>query len=224
MTSKEASDLRSQVEKRRGVVLLACKPCVVLDATAKAHLHDHLRWVREALVWKLDGLSEYDIRRPLTKTGTNLLGLVKHNAISDARYFGEVFGRPFPEPLPRWDDPTAAGADHWATEHETRADVIELYRRVWLHSDATIDELQLDDVGHVPWWDEDVPLFNVMVHRLSDATRHAGHADILREGLDGSTGVDRDSTPPPGLEEHWRRRHETIERAARAAPPTTPAR
>jgi len=194
----------------------------VLEATAKAHLHDHLRWVREALVWKLDGLSDYDIRRPLTMTGTNLLGLIKHNAVSDARYFGEVFQRPFPEALPRWDDLAARGSDHWAAEHETRADVIGLYRRVWQHSDATIDELQLDSVGHVPWWNEDVPLFNVMVHRLSDATRHAGHADILREGLDGSTGVDPTGTPPPGLEEHWRRRHETIERAARAASTTNP--
>lgn len=202
--------------------LLECKPERVLEATAKAHLHDHLRWVREALVWKLDGLSEYDIRRPLTMTGTNLLGLVKHNAISDARYFGDVFQRPFPEPLPRWDDPTARGSDHWAAEHESRTEVIGLYRRVWQHSDVTIGELQLDTVGHVPWWNEDVPLFNVMVHRLSDATRHAGHADILREGLDGSTGVDPDSTPPPGLEEYWRRRRETIERAARAASTTNP--
>jgi hypothetical protein len=174
--------------------------------------------VREALVWKLDGLTEYDVRRPLTRTGTNLLGLVKHNAISDARYFGEVFQRPFPESLPRWDDPTARGTDHWATEHESRSDVIDLYQRVWRHSDTTIDELQLDSLGFVPWWNEEVPLFNVMVHRLSDATRHAGHADILREDLDGSIGVDRDSTPPPGLEEFWRQRHETIERAARAAP------
>ena len=189
----------------------------MLGATAKAHLHDHLRWVREALVWKLDGLSEYDVRRPLTLTGTNLLGLVKHNAISDARYFGEVFQRPFPEPLPRWDDPTARGSDHWATERERRADVIELYRRAWVHADATIDDLQLDSLGYVPWWDEEVPLFNVMVHRLSDATRHAGHADILREGLDGSTGVEPASAPPPGLEDFWRARHETIERAARAA-------
>ena len=60
----------------------------MIDEFAKTHLHDHLRWVREALVSKLDGLSEYDIRRPLTLTATNLLGLVKHNAISDARYFG----------------------------------------------------------------------------------------------------------------------------------------
>ena len=185
----------------------------VIEAVAKAHLHDHLRWVREALVWKLDGLSEYDVRRPLTLTGTNLLGLVKHNAISDARYFGEVFQRPFPEPIPRWDDPTAGGSDHWATESESRADVIDLYRRAWAHSDATITELGLDSLGHVPWWNEEVPLFNVMVHRLSDATRHAGHADILREGLDGALGVDPDSAPPSGLDEFWRARRDTVERA-----------
>lgn len=189
----------------------------VIDAVAKAHLHDHLRWVREALVWKLEELSEYDVRRPLTKTGTNLLGLVKHNAISDARYFGEVFQRPFPEPLPRWDDPHAAGSDHWATEQETRDDVVDLYRRVWTHSDATITALDLDVLGYLPWWDEEVPLFNVMVHRLSDVTRHAGHADILREGLDGALGVDPNSAPPAGLDEYWRTRRETVERAARAA-------
>ncbi|MCU1379131.1 MAG: type restriction-modification system methyltransferase subunit, partial [Acidimicrobiales bacterium] len=88
----------------------------MIDDVAKAHLHDNLRWVREALVWKLTGLSEYDIRRPMTPTGTNLLGVVKHNAIWDSRYFGEVFDRPFPEPLPRWNDEAAHGTDHWATE------------------------------------------------------------------------------------------------------------
>ena len=72
----------------------------VIDTVAKGHLHDHLRWVREALIWKLEGLSEYDVRRPLTMTGTNLLGLVTHNAFWDARYFGEVFECPSPEPLP----------------------------------------------------------------------------------------------------------------------------
>ena len=83
----------------------------MIDEFAKDYLHDELRWIREALVWKLDGLSEYDIRRPLTATGTNLLGLVKQSATWEARYFGEVFGRPFPEPLPRWDDEAASGAD-----------------------------------------------------------------------------------------------------------------
>jgi uncharacterized protein DUF664 len=78
----------------------------MIDEFAKEHLHDHLRWVREALVWKLDGLSEYDIRHPMTATGTNFLGLVKHTAVWSSRYFGEVFSRPFPQPLARWDDET----------------------------------------------------------------------------------------------------------------------
>ena len=121
----------------------------MVDDIAKAHLHGKLRAVREALIWKLDGVSEYDARRPLTSTGTNLLGLVKHNAVSDARYFGDVFDRPFPEPMPRWDDWDAWGTDHWATEHETRADVVDLYRRAWAHADATIDELALDACGYL---------------------------------------------------------------------------
>jgi hypothetical protein len=190
----------------------------VLDAVAKAHLHDHLRWVREALVWKLEGLSDYDVRRPLTVTGTNLLGLVKHTATWDSRYFGEVFRRPFPEPLPRWDDAAARGTELWATAHESRADILGLHERVCHHVDATIDDLPLDAPGFVPWWNEHVTLFNVMVHCLSDTTRHAGHADVLREGLDGAVGVDRGSAPRPGIDTaSWAARRDTIERAARAA-------
>jgi hypothetical protein len=86
--------------------------CHVTDDLAKDYLHRRLRSTRQALVWKLDGLSEYDVRRPLTATGTNLLGLVKHVATWEARYLGETFDRPFPEPLPRWQD--ADGSDLWA--------------------------------------------------------------------------------------------------------------
>jgi uncharacterized protein DUF664 len=162
----------------------------MIDEFAKDYLHHQLRTVREALVWKLDGLPEYDIRRPLTATGTNLLGLVKHKAYSDARYLGEVFGRPYPGPVPRWNHPGAWENEHWATEHETRADILDLYRSVGEHSDATINALPIDAPGHVPWWPRPaVMLFNVMVHCLNEATRHAGHADILRELLDGRTGT-----------------------------------
>lgn len=188
----------------------------MIDDVAKAHLHTKLRAVRHALVWKLDGVSDYDVRRPLTSTGTNLLGLVKHNAISDARYLGDVFDRPFPDPLPGWDDRDAWG--HWADEGETRDDIVELYRRVWSHTDATIETLDLDSTGYVAWWDETVPLFNVMVHRLSDATRHAGHADILREGIDGAVGMDADTPPRHGRDpDYWTARSAEIERIARAA-------
>jgi hypothetical protein len=195
----------------------------VNDDTVKEHLHQKLRAAREALVWKLDGLSEYDIRRPLTPTGTNLLGLVKHNAISDSRYFGDVFDRPFSEPLPRWDDPAAAFVDHWATEHETRDEIVHLYRRVWVHSDATIEALALDSLGYVPWWKEEVPLLNVMAARLVDAVRHAGHADILREWLDGAVGLADGSPSLHGRDSsYWMDRRALIERAAQAADPEYP--
>ncbi|MEZ0108847.1 hypothetical protein ABH920_002848 [Catenulispora sp. EB89] len=156
--------------------------------TAKAYLHAKLKSIREVLIWKLDGLSEYDARRPLTATGTNLLGLVKHAATWEARYFGEVFDRPYPEALPRWQD--SDGSDLWATENETREQIIAFYRRASTHADATISTLPPDAPGHVPWWPQpDTDLFTILVHLLTDTTRHAGHADILREQLDGRTGV-----------------------------------
>jgi hypothetical protein len=192
----------------------------VIDEFAEEHLHDHLRWVREALVGKLDGLCEYDIRRPLTSTGTNLLGLVKHLAVWESRYFGEVFARPFPEPLPRWDDEAANDAAFWATEHESRDEIVGLYRRVCEHADATINALAIDAPGYVPWWDDHVKLFNIMVHVLSDTTRHAGHADILREQLDGAVGMFPQSAPLHGRDSaFWEDRRATIEQAARAADP-----
>ncbi|MGW5050368.1 DinB family protein [Actinokineospora sp. NPDC004072] len=150
----------------------------MIDDFAKEYLHNDLREVREVMLRKLDGLSEYDIRRPLTPTGTNLLGLVKHLALAEARYFGEVFNRPFPTPIPRWDDLTQRGADLWATEHETREEITTRYRQACAHSDETITTLPIDAPGHVPWWPRpNVMLFNVLVHLLTETTRHAGHAD-----------------------------------------------
>ncbi|WP_406466050.1 DinB family protein [Streptomyces sp. NBC_00111] len=162
----------------------------MIDDFAKGNLHGRLRRDREALLWKLDGLSEYDARRPLTATGTNLLGLVKHVAGVEARYFGEVFGRPSPEPLSRWQDHD--GSDLWAAEDEARDQILDSYRRTWEHSDATINEFALDAPGHVPWWPEpysSTNLFAILVHVLGETNRHAGHADILREGVDGRTGM-----------------------------------
>jgi hypothetical protein len=191
----------------------------VIDEFGKEYLHEDLRWIREVMVWKLDGLSEYDIRRPLTSSGTNLLGLLKHLATWEARYFGEVFGRPFPEPLSRWDDTAAQGADLWATEDETREEVIGFYRRAWEHSDATINALDIDAPGRVPWWPRpNVKLFNILVHLLTETSRHAGHADILREQLDGNTGTAAGySNPQEHDTAYWEEKRAKIERAAQAA-------
>ncbi|MFE7462079.1 DinB family protein [Streptomyces sp. NPDC057554] len=189
----------------------------MIDEFAKDNLHKRLRRDREALLWKLDGLSPYDARRPLTATGTNLLGLVKHVATVEARYFGEVFGRPSPEPLCRWQD--SDGSDHWAAGDETHDQIIGFYRRTWEHADATIDELALDAPGHVPWWPEpyaDTNLFAVLVHVIGETNRHAGQSDILREGVDGRTGM-RAENEQPVDEEARAARFATIEQAAGAA-------
>ncbi|MCS7479497.1 DinB family protein [Umezawaea endophytica] len=189
----------------------------MIDDFAKDYLHGDLREIREAVLRKLDGLSDYDVRRPLTSTGTNLLGLVKHLSVTEARYFGEVFDRPFPEPVPRWDDLDRRGTDMWATEHETRQEITDRYRRAWEHSDATIAALAVDSPGHVPWWPRpNVMLFNVLVHVLTETGRHAGHADILREQLDGE--VEGNGSDPAFRE----RRRAEVERAARAACPGEP--
>ena len=189
------------------------------DEFAKGYLHGDLREIHEAMLWKLDELSEYDIRRPLTSTGTNLLGLIKHLSTWEARYLGEVFDRPFPEPLPRWDEATGSGADLWATEDETREEIIARYRRVWEHSDATISALDIGAPGHVPWWPQpNVKLFNILVHVLTETNRHAGHADILREQLDGRTGTAADdANPRERATAFWDDHCARIERAARAA-------
>jgi hypothetical protein len=189
------------------------------EEPAKANLYKYLGHERGALLAKLDGLSEYDVRRPLTVTGTNLLGLVKHVATWEARYLGEVFDRPFPELLPRWDVEADRLADMWASEDEPRQEVVERYQRVWAHSDVTVSTLALGDTGRVAWWgNAEVPLFNVLVHLLAETSRHAGHADILREQLDGAVGTDAEA-----MAEHqhdsdfWSERREEIEAAAKSA-------
>jgi uncharacterized damage-inducible protein DinB len=172
------------------------------------------------MVWKLEGLSEYDVRRPLTPTGTNLLGLVKHLAIVEAGYFGETFGRPFPEHLPWWDDDAEPNADSFATADESRADIVDCYQRVWAHADETIETLAVDAAGRVPWWTRDpqVTLHQVLVHVVAETNRHAGHADILREQLDGAVGLNANN---PNIGDHdetwWKTYRDRVEEAARSA-------
>jgi hypothetical protein len=142
------------------------------------------------VVWKLQGLSEYDIRRPLTPTGTNLLGLVKHSTATHLGYFGEVFGRPSEASGGRFSGAAGPAAEFWATPDESEQDIVDAYRDAWDFSDATISELPLDAVGQVWWWGETtVTLHHILVHVTADTQRHAGHADIVRELIDGSVGM-----------------------------------
>jgi hypothetical protein len=188
---------------------------------AKATLLRYLQVGRDALLWKLDGVSEYDSRRPLTPTGTNLLGLVKHVSSVEAGYLGDVFGRPFPESFPWYSDDAQPNDDMWATAQESRAQIVDQYRRVWQHSDATVAALPLDATGEVPWWRPEsrvVTLHQILVHITTETHRHAGHADIVRELVDGAAGL-RVEAPnlPDGDDRWWADYRDRVEQAARDA-------
>lgn len=180
----------------------------------KTTLVDQLDRLNEQVLHKLDGVSEYDLRRPMTPTATNLLGVVKHLAGVQAGYFGDAFDRPFPdEPALDDDDPQA---DLWVTPEETTAFVIEFYRRSWQHALETFAERDLDSPGSVPWWPEpDVTLHQVLVHMTIETARHAGHLDILRELIDGAVGRAReDANIVDGYD--WAAYRAKVEAAAQA--------
>ena len=191
------------------------------DSPTKDELRFYLTRGREALVWKLEGLSEHDIRRPLVPTGTNLLGLVKHVATVAAEYFGACFGRPFPEPIPWSSEEAEINADMWATPDESREFIVGLYNRVWEHADATIEELDLSATGVVSWWPperREPALGLVLVHMIAEMERHAGHADIVRELIDGSIGTRANNSNLPGVDQAWWAAHyEKIAQAAKQA-------
>ncbi|MCQ4211203.1 DinB family protein [Streptomyces longispororuber] len=183
------------------------------EARHKADLRRYLQDARDALLWKLDGLSDYDVRRPLTPTGTNLLGLLKHLTAVELGYFCDTFGRPHGESSI---DPEK---DMYATADETREQIVAGYRRAWTHSDAAIDALALDTVGTVPWWPEgrnEATFHHLLVRVLSDTQRHAGHADILREGLDGAVGYREDNGSLPSRDpQEWAAYRAELEDIAR---------
>ena len=157
----------------------------------------------------------------MVPTGTNLLGLVKHVAAVELGYFGETFGRPFEQELPWLAEGAEPNADMWATAEESREQVLGLYRDVWEHSDVTIELSPLDAVGQVPWWPEgarEVTLHRILVHMVGETQRHVGHADIVRELIDGAVGLRKGhANMAQGDAAWWEAYHSRLERVARDA-------
>jgi hypothetical protein len=161
----------------------------------KEELHLKLQATRAVLLSKLGNLSEYDRRRPMTPTGTNLLGLVKHLAGLEYLYLGESFGYPAPESMSWVEDGSIwQGADMWATPDEPSEYIIGLYQRACAHADTVIAALDLQAPGSVAHWPEgrrQTTLGFLLIRMVAETAQHAGHADIIRELIDGKGGLDQ---------------------------------
>lgn len=195
-----------------------------ITPTFKDTLQRYLRKERSALLATLDGLDERQIRWPLTPTGTNLLGLVKHTASVSLGYFGETFGRDHGQSLPWFDEDARENDDLWATADETREQIVAVYEASAREADATIAALELDAPGRVPWWGEhgDVTLGQILVHMIAETVHHAGHADIVREMLLG-TAPDADPNLPDWDAAQWAAYCRQLEDIATSAAPGQPS-
>lgn len=173
------------------------------DDAMKTILKNYLQASRNDLMWKLEGLSDRDLRLPRTATGLNLAGIVKHMANVEIGYFGNTFGRPWPNPGEAIADAQFEAdpqADWYATEDETAESILDFYRRVWAFADETIDTHALEAQGTVPQWHAEkaaVSLQQIMVHVIVDLDRHVGQADVVRESIDGKVGLNPRSPNMP---------------------------
>ncbi|MGW7046149.1 DinB family protein [Streptomyces avermitilis] len=152
----------------------------------KESLHASLDRHRDAVLWKLAGLDDEQVRRVMTPSGTNLLGLVKHLASVEYGWFCRTFGR---EVEQLWFDPFGE-EDMTAGPGETTDRIVEFYGRARTAADRAIAELSLDDLG-TSWNGTQVSLRWVLIRMVEETSRHAGHMDILRELIDGATGDHR---------------------------------
>jgi uncharacterized damage-inducible protein DinB len=161
---------------------------VPFTAGEKESLYVALDRHRDVILWKLEGLDEEQARRPMTPTGTSLLGVVKHLAWVEYGWFCETFGREMP-PAPDFDaDPDL----DWRIEpDESAADIVAFYGRARTAADQVIDETDLDTLG-TAWFGEQVSMRWVLIHMVEETARHAGHMDIIRELVDGATGDHKD--------------------------------
>lgn len=140
---------------------------------------------RAVMVWKLDGLTLEEARRPVVASGTSMLGLVKHLAYVERWWFDDFFAGSAVDYPWSEEDPDA---DFRTEEGETVADVISLYTEAVARSNELVAEAHMDDLSVGSRGGEQFALRWIVAHMIEETARHAGHADIIREMIDGTTG------------------------------------
>jgi hypothetical protein len=145
-----------------------------------------LDFLRATLLWKVEGLTEEQARRPLTASGVSLLALLKHSAGVERWWFQIVFAGMDVPGLWSVDDPAA----DWRIEpDDTIASIAAMYREQCAISREIVQAAAWDDIakrsgsresGHTLGW--------ILTHMVEEVARHCGHADILREAIDGAVG------------------------------------
>lgn len=185
----------------------------------KEHLATYLNHTREAMLWKVEGLSEKEMTRPMVGSGTNILGLIQHLASVEYGYFVECLG--FAVEDERYDvlmADTEASADMWVPADVPCSEILAFYRRAIDAANRNIAALPLDAPATIPWWapeKRNTTLGRLLLHMNVETARHAGHADILRELIDGSIGMRQDNTNmPPYDDSSWKELHANILRAS----------
>lgn len=161
------------------------------DLDEKSTLCGWMDFHRATILMKLEGLDDVSIRRRLVPSGTSLIGLVKHLSLAEHYWFTQIFAGS-DAGLPRPNDPEA---DWRVGDGESTEDVVNLYIASCDRSRRIVDGASLDD--HAKWGkitnrrgpSSIFTLRWILTHMIEETARHNGHADIVRELLDGQTGV-----------------------------------
>ena len=145
---------------------------------------------RRTFAWKCFGLSDEEMRRTLAPSTLTLAGLVKHMALVEDHHFTLQFEATMPEPWASvdWDaEPdfpwTSAAAD-------SPAELRELWEASVVRSREAVGRATLDQAAKYCEWDELPNLRRVVVDMIEEYARHTGHADLIRESIDGLVGED----------------------------------
>ena len=150
-------------------------------ADERETLTQQLDFHRATLLHKMDGLGDEQLRQPMTASGLSLLGLVKHLAGTEQGWFLKIFGG-IDEP-----DLFDPDAEFQVGPEETADELVGLYVRTCDRARDVVAEGTLDDVVIMPWG-APVNLRAILAHMIQETARHNGHADVIREELDGTTG------------------------------------